>query len=169
MLVVTRKPRLKRFAMPAYGVVVGAFAADGEIVMLVLAVHVDGEGEVLAGLEQVDLFLQQQGVGAEVDVFLARDQAFDDFLDLRMHERLAAGDADHRSAAFFDGLEALLGREVLLEDVRGVLDLAAAGAGQVAAEERLEHEHQRIALTSLQLLLQDVSSDRPHLRHGYCH
>ena len=58
--------------------VVAAFAADGEIVVLALAVHVDGEGQVLAGLEQVELLFQQQRVGAEVDVLLARDQAFDD-------------------------------------------------------------------------------------------
>ena len=137
--------------------------------MLALSVHVNGEGEVLAGLEQVQLFLQQERVGAEINVFLARDQAFDDLSDLRVHERLATGNAHQRNAAFFDCLEALLGREILLEDVRRVLDLAASGASQVAAEERLQHEDEWVALTSLQLLLQDVRSDGPHLRHGYCH
>ena len=38
----------------------------------------------------------------------------------------------------------------------GVLDLAASGAGQVAAEQRFEHEHERIAIASGQLLAQDV-------------
>jgi hypothetical protein len=32
-----------------------------------------------------------------------------------------------------------------------ILHLAAAGAGQVAAEERLKHQHQRIALVAGQL------------------
>ena len=51
----------------------------------------------------------------------------------------------------------------------GVLDLAAAGAGQVAAEERLEHQHERVALAARELLLQDVAGDRPHLRNRHAH
>ena len=125
-----------------------AFAADGEVVMLALAVDVDGERQILAGLEQVDLFFQQQRVGAEVNVLLARDQALDDLADLGMHQRLAAGDGDHGRAAFVDRAEAFVGREVLLEHVRGILDFAAAGAGQIAAKQRLQHQHQRIALAA---------------------
>ena len=78
-------------------------------------------------------------------------------------QRLAAGDGDHGRAALVDRAEALLGREVLLEHVRGILDLAAAGAGQVAAEQRLQHQHERVALAPLEALLQDVRRDRPHL------
>ena len=137
--------------------------------VLAFAVHVDRECQVLARLEQVDLFLEQQRVGAEVDVLLARDQAVDDLGDLRMHQRLAAGDGHHRRAALVDRAEALLGREVLLEHVRGILDLAAAGASQVAAEQRLQHQHQRIALAAVELLLQDVGRDRPHLRNWNTH
>jgi hypothetical protein len=37
-----------------------------------------------------------------------------------------------------------------------VLNFAAAGAGQVAAEQRLEHEHERVALATPQALLEDV-------------
>ena len=102
---------LDGFADAFDGDVVAAFAADGEVVVLLLAVHVDAEGEVLAGREQVELFLEQQGVGAEVDVLFAGDQAFDDLLDLRVQQRLAAGDGDHRRAAFVDGVEALLRAE----------------------------------------------------------
>ena len=107
VLVVTRKPRRKRFAYALEGLVVAAFQADGKIVVLALAVHVDGKGQELAGLEQIDLLLQQQRVGAEVNVFLARDQAGDDFADLRMQQRLAAGNGDGGSAAFIDRAEAL--------------------------------------------------------------
>ena len=148
---------------------VAAFVADRKIVMLALAVQVDGEGEVLAGLEEVQLFLEQQRVGAEVDVFLARDQAFDDLVDLRVHQRLAAGDGDHGRAAFVDGLEAFLGRKVLLEDVGRILDFAAARAGQIAAEQRLEHEHQRVAPAALEALLEDVGCYGPHLRDWHWH
>ena len=63
--------------------VVSAFAADGEVVLFALAVEVNAEGQILAGLEEMNLLFQQQGVGAEIDIFLARDQAFDDLADLR--------------------------------------------------------------------------------------
>ena len=56
-----------------------------------------------------------------------------------IEERLAAGDADDGGAALLDGGEALLDGEGALEDVRRVLDLAAAGAGEVAAQEGLQH------------------------------
>ena len=137
--------------------------------LIALAVHVDGEGQVLRRREQVELLAEEQRVGAEVNVLLARDQAGDDLGDLRVHQRLAAGDGDHRGAAFLDRAETFVGREVLLEDVRGVLDFAAAGAGEVAAEERLEHQDERVALATAQALAKNIGSDRPHLRYRNCH
>ena len=58
---------------------------DREVVMLALAVDVYRERQIFAGLEQVDLFLKQKRVGAEVNVLLSSDQALDDLPDLRMH------------------------------------------------------------------------------------
>ena len=55
-------------------------------------------------------------------------------------------------AALIDRPEALLGGQLALQDVGRVLDLAAAGAGQVAAEQRLQHQHQRILLPPGELL-----------------
>ena len=53
----------------------------------------------LLGLKRCSFFFKQEGVGAEIDVFLALDQAaYDDFVDLRVHQRLAAGDGNHRRA-----------------------------------------------------------------------
>jgi hypothetical protein len=86
-----------------------------------------------------------------------------------MEQRLAAGDGDHGRAALFDGGETLLGGELLFEDVGRILHLAAAGAGQVAAEERLQHEHQRIALAAPEPVLEDVGCDRTHLGDWNCH
>src|SRR5262245_53418426 len=40
-----------------------------------------------------------------------------------------------------------------------IVDLAAARTGEVALEERLEHQHERVALDAAELLLQDVE---PH-------
>ena len=144
------------------GDVPSALAADGEVVVLALAIEVYGEGEVLRRRKLRQAALQFKSVGAEVDVFLARNEAVDDFNDLRMQKRLTAGDRNHGCATFLDRGEALLGRELLLEDVRRVLHFAASGAGQVAAEERLEHEHKRIALLPGEALLQNVAG---HCRH----
>ena len=66
-----------------------------------------------------------------------------------MDQRFATGDADHRRAAFLDRVEALLRGKTFIENVIGILNLAATGAGQVAAEEGLKHQDERIALAAL--------------------
>ena len=53
--------------------------------------------------------------------------------------------------------------ELLLENMPGILDLAAAGAGKIAAKKRLEHQHERIPFLSRQLVFQNVGGNRPHL------
>ena len=148
VLVVTRKPRCDGLADRGVGDLVAAFLADGEVVVLLLAVHVDGEGEVLARREEVQLFAQEQRVGAHVDVLLARDEALHDLVDLRVHERLAAGDGDGRDAAFVDRAEAFFRREMLLQNMAGILDFPASRARQIAAIERLQHQHERVPLAS---------------------
>src|SRR5665213_3453530 len=115
--------------------------APANSVQLIVAVEMHRPDEIRAGLEPVDLLFHQQRVGAEVDELLARDDALDDLLDLAMEEGLAAGDRHDGRAAFVDRLEAFRDREALVQDLVGIVDLAAAGAGEVAAEQRLEHEH----------------------------
>ena len=122
---------------------VAAFHAHRKIVVLALPVHVHRERQVLAGLEQVDLFFQQQGVGAQIDIFLARNQSFNNFADLRMQQWLPARDRNRGRAALVHRAEAFFRRELRLQNVRGILNLAAAGTRQVAAEQRLQHQHQR--------------------------
>jgi hypothetical protein len=58
---------------------------------------------------------------------------------------------------------------LLLEDVGGVLDLSAAGTREVAAEQRLEHQDQGVALSPSELLPQDVRRNGPHLGNGNAH
>jgi hypothetical protein len=149
--------------------VVSTFAADGKIVMLLLAVHVNREAQIFAGLEQVQLLFEQQRVGAEINIFLARDQAFDNFVDFWMHQRFAAGDGDHGGSALIDGFEAIFRGQVGFQDVGRVLNLAASGTSQVAPKQRLQHEHERIALASGHLLAQDIGSHCPHLGYWNCH
>ena len=160
---------LEGFFDASHGEVISTFAAHGEIMFFAAAVEVYAEGEIFAGLEEINFLFQQQRVGAEIDVFLAGDQALDDLGDPGMHERLAAGDGNHGRATLIHSAEAFLGRELFLEDVGGILDLAASGASQVAAKQRLQHEHERILLAPRKFLAQYVRRDRPHLRHGYGH
>src|SRR5947209_6872683 len=97
--------------------------------VLAVAVEMDRPGEERVRLEQVDLFLKQQRVGAEIDEFFAGDDALDDLLDLTVQQRLATRDDDNRCAAFIDRLVALRNAEPLVEDRIGIIDLAAARAG----------------------------------------
>src|SRR5207247_10018798 len=83
--------------------------------------------------------------------------------------RLAAGDGHHGRAALLDGGQTLLDAQVLAEHVAGILDLAAAGAGQVAAEERLQHQDQRVALAAADSLSEDIRRHRPHPGNGNAH
>ena len=120
---------------------IDALAADGFVVLGFGAIQMHRERQVLRGLEAIEMFFEQDRVRAKVDVLLASDETFNDLMNLRMQQWFAAGDRDHWCPAFFDRLKALLGREVLSEHGGGMLNLAAAGAGQVAAKQRFEHQH----------------------------
>src|SRR6185312_6390119 len=86
-----------------------------------------------------------------------------------VQQGLAAGYGDDGSAALVHGLEALGRAQALVQDLIRVIDLAATGAGEIAAEQRLEHEHQRVALVADQLLLGDVRADTNLLDDRYGH
>jgi hypothetical protein len=138
-------------------------------VVLAKAVHVDGKGEVLRGFEARERFFELEGIGAEVDEAFLLDQAGDDLVDLRMEERFATGNRDDGSAAFVGGGPTVLRREISAEYFGGELNFAAAGAGEVAAKQGLEHEDERVALDPAQALPQDVGGDGVGLgegRHG---
>ena len=57
--------------------------------------------------------------------------------------------------------------QALVEDGVGIIDLAAADAGEIAAEQRLEHQHERIALTPSQTLTQHIGTDCGLLSQRY--
>ena len=146
-----------------------AFHADRLVVMLLDAVEMDREEQVGRGLEQCELLLQQQRVGAQRDELLARHDALDDLADVLVDQRLAARDRHHRRAALVDRVEAFLHREAAIEDRIRIIDLAAAGAGEVAAEQRLQHQHERIALPPHELLLHEIRANLHFLekRNGH--
>jgi hypothetical protein len=47
----------------------------------------------------------------------------------------------------------------LIQNFIRIINLAATGAGEVAAEQRLEHEHERVVFVAFHLLLDDVKGD----------
>ena len=49
--------------------------------------------------------------------------------------------------------------EAFRENLVGMVDLAAARAGEIALEERLEHHRQRVALTPHETLFHQVAAD----------
>ena len=63
--------------------------------------------------------------------------------------------APHSSTDF----EAFGDAEPLVQDRVGIVDLAAAGAGQVAAEQRLQHQHERVAPDAAQMPPHDIGAD----------
>ena len=119
------------------GLVEDALLRDRLVVTLLQAVDVDREREVRAGLEVelVEPLAHQFGVGAEVDVLLALHQLVDHVVDLRVHQRLAARDRDHGGAALLHRGDRPLDRHPLTQQVRGLLDLAAPVALEVAGEQ----------------------------------
>ena len=141
-----------------------AFHAHRLVVVLLQAVEMHREEQIGRRLEQMQLLLEQQRVGAQRDELLARHDAFDDLADLLVDERLAAGDGDHRRAALVDRVEAFLHRQPPVQDRVRIVDLAAAEAGEIAAEQRLQHQHQRIALAPHELLLEQISADAHFLQ-----
>ena len=151
------------------GDLVGAIATDGGIVFGFETIHVDAEGEVFCGFKEIELPLEEEGVGAKVDVFFAGDEAFDDRIDLGMDQRFAARDGDHRGAALVGGVPALLGGKAFIKDVIGILDFTATCAGKVAAEEGLEHKDKRIPFDPTQLLPEYVGGNCPSLANRNWH
>jgi hypothetical protein len=76
----------------------------------------------------MQLLFKKQRVGAQRYELLARNDAFDDFADLLVDQRLAARDRHHRRSTFVDRIQAFLHRKSLVKDGVGIIDLAAAEA-----------------------------------------
>src|SRR5581483_5727444 len=117
----------------------------------------------------MQLLLQKKRVGAERYELLARNNPFDDLADLAMDQRFAARNGHHGGPALVDGVETFLDRQAPVEDRVRVIDLAAARAGKIAAEQRLEHQHERIPLAAHQLLLEQIGADPDFFMEGYDH
>ncbi|MNT18286.1 hypothetical protein D3C72_1534770 [compost metagenome] len=131
---------------------------------LAVAVEVDRPHEVRARLVLVDLLLQQQRVGAQVDKALAGDDAAHDLGHVLVQQRLAAGDGHHGRAALVHGLQAFRHGQALVQDGVRIVDLAAAGAGEVAAEQGFQHQGERIALLPGEVLASNIGANAGDLQ-----
>ena len=151
------------------GLVEHAHLGHRLVVPVAQAVDVHHPREVAVGLELVQVLGQQHRVGAEEDDLVEVEQPAHDLVDLRVHQRLAAGDRHHRRAALVDGVDRLLDRHPLLEQRCRLLDLAAAGALEVAGEQRLELDQQRELVGPLELLLHQVGAEADALAQGHGH
>src|SRR5579863_10264603 len=76
-----------------------------------------------------------------------------------MDQRFPARYRNHRSAAFVHGRETFFDRKASVENGIWIIDLATTHAGEIAAEQWFQHQHQRIALAAEQLLLEQVGPD----------
>src|ERR1700682_6227788 len=146
-----------------------ALLRDRLVVVLFQTVQMHREKQIWRWLEQVELLFQQHRVGAQRHEFLARHQAADNLPDFLVDQRLAAGNRHHRRATFVGGIPAFLRRHAAIEDRVGIVDLAAADARKVAAKQRLKHQHQRIAFSTQQFLLDQIPADAQFLEERYCH
>ena len=121
------------------------------------------------GAELVQPLLGEHAVGAEVDVLAALEDAGHQGADLGVDHRLAAADAHDGGAGLVHGIQALLDGEAVLE-VGGVFaDAPAAGAGEVAGVQRLEHQHEREARRAGQLVLGHVADHVGRQAQGESH
>jgi len=152
-----------------FGFFVDTFTADGEVVVFLEAIEVDGEGEVFGGLVLVEVFFEEECVGAEVDIFFLFDEFFYDEVHFGMEHGFAAEYGDDWCATFFDCFHALVEGEFLFEYVCGVLDFAASGAGEIAAEDGFEHEDEWVVFSSFESLFYDIGCDGVHLADWYTH
>ncbi len=83
----------------------------------------------------------------------------DQFLDLRINQRFAAANGNHRRIAFLRHGETFFQRHHVLE-VRGIFaDAPAAGAGQVAGVQRFELQNHREFRGFANLMFDDVTGN----------
>src|SRR5262245_26164133 len=123
----------------------------------------DAEGEKLRGLILIELSLHQNRIGAEIDIPLLINQPTDDLGHFWMDHGFTTRDAHNWSPAFLRCSPTLLRCKPLIEHMIRILNLSAAGTGQIAAEERLQHQHERIPLYPTQLLGKHILRDGSHL------
>jgi hypothetical protein len=93
----------------------------------------------------------------------------DDLVQLFMQERFAAGHDDDWGAALVDRRQCVGDRNAFVEDWVGIVDLATTRASEVASEQWLQHQDERVALATGEMLPDDISANSRNLSEGYAH
>ena len=99
---------------------------DGGVVSRPHAVQMNREGQVGRWRVVGQLLLQQQGVGAEVDIFAALNDALHDVGHLLVNQRFAAGDRDDRRAALINGVQTVGDAQSFVQNGVRIIDFTAA-------------------------------------------
>ena len=104
-------------------------------------------------------FPHEYGVGADVNDPSLREQSFDQCFDMRIDQRLAAADGNHRRVALLSCRQAVLQAHYVLERRRVFANPSATGAREIARMQRLELKHRGKFLGATQLVADYVRSD----------
>src|SRR5262249_52719817 len=120
-------------------------------------IEMDVEEKAAGGPKFVQALADEHAVGAEVDVPSPFEDAPDQLAEFGVDHRFPTANAHDGGAALLHRGETL-GYAELLPDGLGVLaNSAAAGAGQVAGVQWLQHQDQGKTLLPGQLLAGDIS------------
>ena len=163
------KPSLVSFADGADRLIEHAGLTHRRIMYFLIAIEVDRKGEIGAGLKQIEAFFKQQGVGAKINKLLSGNQAFDDFLDFPVQQRLPPGYGNDGGTTFINRIKAFLDTQPSIENGIGIIDLAASRTGEITAKQRFQHQHQRITLNTQKTPLDNVGADSRLLNKGDRH
>ena len=104
-------------------------------------------------------FAHEHRVGADVDDALLLEQSLHERLDMRINQRFAAADRNHRRVTFLGRAQTILQTHYVLERSRVFANPSAPGAGEIAGVQRFELQHGGEFLRSAQFLPNDVGSD----------
>lgn len=111
-----------------------------EEVLVVAEIDIPGEIFVLLALR--DAFVGQEGVSIEINECPTCGNYCDDFQHFLVQQRFPAGGSDDGGASFIHRVSAVLHGKSLVQGCVGGVVLPATGAGEVAAEQRFQHQHQ---------------------------
>src|SRR6185369_9517950 len=109
-------------------------AANRVVMHVLVAVEMDRPVEVLVRPVLVEFLFEEEGIRADGNELSFGENCGNDLRKLAVKKRFAAGNDDDRRAALFDSAEAIGEREPLVKNFIGIVNLAAARTGKIAAE-----------------------------------
>src|SRR3984893_5550332 len=147
--------------------VVDTGLTDRTVMHFRVAIEVNRPVEVAVRRVAVEVFRKKKRVGADGHEFASGDRALHNLGKILMQQWLAAGDHHDWRAAFVDRREAVGERQALVENLVWIIDLTAARASEIAAEQGFEHQDERKALASRQALAHYIGADLSYLQNRY--